>query len=215
MVEQKTRLSEIEHSVWTELVSKAIVRSISSLSQMVGQTITVPTLDTRPIDIKEVAYLFGGPEALIVGVYLRVSGSVEGQIMLVYSPQAAFELLDLLMGEAPGTTQNLGEMEMSGLGEIGNTMGAHFLNYLADSTGLSLNPSPPAVMMDMAGAILDAALAEIMRESDETWIVEATFGTEDYQHSGTFLVMLTPELLRVLTEHWSHNNSEALPGNAG
>ncbi len=196
-------LTDVEELAWAGLVRKGIGNAISGLSQMVGQDIEVTTLSPRSVDVREVPELFGGPEALTVGIYLRVSGSAEGQILLAYQPKAAFELLDLLMGEAPGTTQELGEMEESGLGEMGNIMGAYFLSSLADSTGLSFQPSPPAVMMDMAGAILDTALALIMHESDEAWIVESTFGTVDRQTSGTFLVLPNPELLRVLAAHWA------------
>ena len=51
----------------------------------------------------------------------------------------------------------------------------------ADSTGLILLPSPPAVIMDMAGAILDVALSDIIIESDYALVVETSFGTEDRQ----------------------------------
>ena len=85
---------------------------------------------------------------------------------------------------------------------MGNIMGSFFLNSLADATGLNLNPSPPAVMMDMVGAVLDVALGDIMQETDEALIVEATFGTSDRQINGTFLVMPSVSMQKALLEHW-------------
>ena len=78
------------------------------------------------------------------------------------------ELIDLQIGLVPGSTRNLGEMELSVMGEMGNITGSFFLNALADATNLTLAPSPPAVMVDMAGAILDIALAEIMKDQEFT-----------------------------------------------
>ena len=104
------------------------------------------------------------------------------------------------MGQPPGTTTDLDEMEESAMGEVGNIMGSFFLNALSDATGLMLQPSPPAVMMDMAGAILDVALADILGDSDDALVVETSFSTEDRQIEGTLLVMPSPDLLRVLQE---------------
>ena len=203
MAEQKIAMNEIEQLAWAGLVSSGISNSISGLSQMVGQEIKATALAPKVVDIREVPNMFGGPETLTVGVYLRVTGAATGHMLLVYQPKAAFELLDMLMGAYPGTTQGLGEMEESALGEMGNIMGSFFLNSLADATGMSFYPTPPAVMMDMAGAVLDVALSEIMMETDEACIVEATFGTQDKQVSGTFLVIPSPDLLRALSQHWS------------
>jgi len=196
-------MNDIEQLAWAGLVSSGISNSISGLSQMVGQEIKATSLTPTVVDIREVPNMFGGAETLTVGVYLRVTGAATGHMLLVYQPKAAFELLDMLMGAGPGTTQGLGEMEESALGEMGNIMGSFFLNSLADATGMSFYPTPPAVMMDMAGAVLDVALAEIMMETDEACIVEAMFGTQDKQVSGTFLVIPSPDLLRALSQHWS------------
>ena len=117
-------------------------------------------------------------------------------MVLVYPPEIAFEMVDLAMGDEPGTTTDLGEMETSVLAEIGNVMAASFLRTIADSTGLDLRISPPAVMLDMAGAILDACIADIMSHSDEAILVETVFGSVDHQITGTFLVLPSPALIR-------------------
>ena len=194
--------SNIDRRAWAELISAGISNAISGLSKMINREITIITLIPRSVDIKDVPYLFGGPKANVVGIHLRVTGSAEGQILLVYDPKAAFELLDIMMGEPPGTTQNLGELEQSGLGEIGNIMGGYFLNALAASTGLQFLPSPPVVMMSMAEPILNIALSQIQQTSGESWIVESTFGTNGYKTNGTFLVLPNPEFLYVLTAAW-------------
>ena len=202
MVEQGIEMTEVEQLAWAGLVSKGIGNSISGLSQMVGQDIKATSLKPQVVAIKDVPDLIGGAEALTVGVYLRVSGDASGHMVLVYQPQAAYELLDMLLGLTPGTTKEISEMGESALGEMGNIMGSFFLNSLADSTGMSFYPSPPAVMMDMAGAILNVALAEIMMETDDACIVEAMFGTADQQVNGTFLVMPSLELLDALRARW-------------
>ncbi len=195
-------MTEIEQLAWAGLVNKGIANSISGLSQMVGQNITPTSLEPKVVDVCEVPGMLGGADAISVGVYLKVTGDANGHIVLVYQPSAAFELLDILLARDLGTTTAIDRMERSALGEMGNIMGSFFLNSLADSTNMTFMPSPPSVMMDMVGAILDVALVEIMMETDEACVVEAVFGTTDKQVNGTFLVMPSLELLAILRQKW-------------
>jgi len=89
-------------------------------------------------------------------------------------------------------------MEMPALRDVGNAMATFFLNAVADSAGVTLHPSPPAVMMDMAGAVLDIALSQIMEHSDDTFIVRSSFRASNQEVDGDFLVLPSPELLNVL-----------------
>lgn len=186
-----------------DLIVQGTANAISGLSQMLDLDIEVTTLVARKMPVMDTPDVLGGPEALTVGIYLSVTGAAGGHIFLVYPSSIALTLVDLLMGQPIGTTRSLEEMEASALAEMGNIMGSFFLNALADLTGLALHPSPPAVMMDMAGAILDAVLADILRESDDVLMVETKFGVQDQEISGLFLVMPSPDLLRVLLDHWT------------
>ena len=199
MVEITSTIQE-DLAACSDLVSQGSVNAVSGLSQMIGQEIHVTNLHARLVPVNETPDIVGGWEELTIGVYLGVSGSANGHMFLLYSPPTALALVDLLLGQPPGTTTDLGEMEESAMGEVGNIMGSFFLNALSDATGLTLLPSPPAVMTDMAGAILDVAMADILQESDDALVVETSFSTEDRQIEGTLLVMPSPDLLRVLKE---------------
>ncbi len=79
-------------------------------------------------------------------------------------------------------------------------MGSSFLNALADATGLTLLPSPPHVMTDMAGALLDIIAADILQTQDDAFVAEATYTAPDRDISGMFFVIPTQDLLTVLLE---------------
>jgi len=187
--ETKSLQIELGAPMATEVLGAGVNNAIGGLSQMVGRKIEVKHLELREIAARSIPDLFGGPEALIVAVYLAISGHASGHMMVIYTPDTAFDLVDLLMGQAPGSTHELTELEQSALGEVGNIMGSFFLNHLADATGMKFMPSPPAVMMDMAGAILGDVIASILTYSDRTYVVETTFGTSDRHVTGTFLIV--------------------------
>ena len=194
-MEQQATISKHMTPPAIKLVSDGITNAISGLAGMVGQNIHVTSLGFKKILVKDIPEVFGGPEAIMIGVYLEVNGSSDGHMMVAYQPETAFQLIDLMMGQSAGTTHDLAEMEESVLAEVGNIMGSFFLNSLSDTTGKRLMPSPPAVMMDMAGAVLDIVLAQLMQQGDETFIVESSFGTRNKQINGRFLVMPSQGLL--------------------
>lgn len=180
-----------------ELLSQGINNAIQGLAQMVGKEIQVTDFVVKKVKVKDISNIFGGPEVPLVGVYLQVSGFADGHMIVVYEPVIAFQLVDLLMGQEAGSTTDLSDMEQSVLGEVGNIMGSFFLNVLADGTGTCLQPSPPAVMMDMAGAMLDVLLAQVLEKGDEAYIAETNFSMSDHTVNGKFVVLPVPTIVEV------------------
>jgi len=176
------------------VLRKGVSNAVAGLSQMVGKDIKIASINLRKVLVREIPELFGGPQEMMVGVYLAICGNTNGHMIAIYEPQTAFDLVDLLLGQAPGTTKELSDMEQSVLGEVGNIMGSFFLNHLANTTGQALQPSPPAVLMDMAGAILEVATVSVLEQSEYTYVIDTVFETSDRQVAGTFLVMPIPGL---------------------
>ncbi len=191
-------MTDATSTEWGRLVRLGTENAMSGLAEMIGAEIEVAELTLTRIPVTDISSLFGGPEMEVVGIYLSVSGSADGHLMLMYEPAIACAFIDLLMGDTPGTTVSVSEMGRSALGEMGNIIGAFFLNAISDATGLSLQPSPPEVMTDMAGALFDVVSADVLLDRDETYLAEATFRAKGHDVNGVFLVMPTDALLDVL-----------------
>lgn len=175
--------------VWDQLIKRGMTNAINGLSQMVGRDFEISSINIRQVPAREMPSLLGGPESMVVGVYITFNGASNGHILLAHQPEFAYAILDLLLGNHPGTCKTLDEMSQSALGEMGNVTGTFFLNAIADSLGVLLHPSPPVVLLDMAGAILDIALSEILAERDDVFIVETSFHVSDRTIEGKFLIM--------------------------
>ena len=175
-----------------EMLRTGVTNAVRGLSQMVGQDIKIASINLNKVQVKDIPELFGSPQEMMVAVYLAICGNTNGHMIAIYQPQTAFDLIDMLLGQPAGTTKELSEMERSVLGEVGNIMGSFFLNHLSNTTGNSLQPSPPAVLMDMAGAILEVATVSVMEQCDQTYVIETVFESSDRQVAGTFLVMPVP-----------------------
>jgi chemotaxis protein CheC len=206
-MQQQVGLTRDEMAIWTWLVSKGITKSLTGLSQMVGQELIVNSLEMQEYPIAETPNLLGGAENIVVGTYLSISGDADGHLVLVHQPQIAFDLIDMQMGQAPGTTKTMEEMERSVIGEIGNITASFFLGAIADATGLLLMPSPPAVMVDMAGAILGVAISNLMLQQDTALVAKSTFGTASREIDGTFIILPTSEFMMTIINKLRTTNS--------
>jgi len=190
-----------ELSFWTEISGRGISKAIENLSRFCGREVSVRSFGLRRAEMSEIPDIMGGPAVEAVGIYITISGPAHGHIMLLYDPAMAFGFADLLLGMPPGTTRTLGDMERSALGELGNIMGSSFLNVLADSTGLRLLPSPPIILSDMAGALLDVVAADLLLVQDHAFVAQTAFSAADREVSGAFLVIPRQDLLEVLLQH--------------
>lgn len=182
--------NQYKQNIIDNLVRKGIHNAIDGLSQMIKKEIIISSVNIKNIAPKDVAAALGGPETTIIGVYLAFSGPANGHIVLAHHPDLAFKLLDSLVGGKLNGDMNLSELEQSALGEVGNITGTFFLNAVANSLNVIIHPSPPVVLIDMAGAILDIAMVDILQEGNEVSLVECSYIITDYQTHGTFLIML-------------------------
>ena len=157
------------------IAGEGIKNAAHGFSGMIGHKIEVSNPALTLVPVMSIPKIVGGPEDDAVGIYLRFEGDMVGQIMMIMPYQKTLELVDLLMEMPEGSTQQLGSMERSALGELGNLCGTFFLNSLAKLSGADLRPSPPAVMVDMVGAILDVVVATTGGISEQVLLMQANF----------------------------------------
>ena len=177
------------------IAAQGFQNAAKGFADMLGQSLTVTEPVIRTISILEIPKMLGGIENEGVGIYLRAEGDIAGQIMLILPYTKALEMVDLLMSEPYGTTQQLGPLERSALAEVGNLTGTFFMNTMATQTGLSIRPTPPAVMVDMMGAILDIIIATTGGIADTVLLFQTTFSAGNRELNADFWIIPDPNTL--------------------
>ncbi len=144
-----------------------------ALSSMVKAKILVHVPRAVILPVDRVSALAGGPEVVVAGVYLNVSGEAKGRMLLLLPEAGALQLIRMVLPDEP--TEHLSELSKSALQEIGSILTGSYLNALGGLTGLALRPSVPAFALDMAGAVIDLILLELSESEDEVLVIETTF----------------------------------------
>ncbi len=181
------------------LVVAALERAGTSLSEMAGMQVHVTSSALELVPLSEVPSAAGSAEAVAVGVYVGMTCGGQGHVLLLMDEPVAKRLTGALLGEDPADICVSDEMPASALAEAGNIACSAFMNSLGDATGVVLEVTPPAVVEDMRGAIVDAIVAEVALMGDEALIIGTSFGlASDEDLDAHLLVVPTPETLASL-----------------
>jgi chemotaxis protein CheC len=180
------------------LAKEGINNAAKGFSGMLGKELTVSEPEVCMLPLMNLSSIVGGPEDEAVGIYLRGEGDLATQFMMVIPIHKAVELVDLLMDEPLGTTVSLGPLERSALAEVGNLTATFFMNSIAAISGISLRPTPPAVMVDMVAAILDIVVATSGGISDSVMLLKTRFSLGEREVGTDFWVIPDDKTLRLL-----------------
>ena len=177
----------------------AVQNAANALSEMAMREITAISPEVRMVDLSHLSMVAGDPERAVVAVYLGINGDLNGHILMAYSESMALGLVDMLLGQPEGTTSELGELEVSALAEAGNVAGSFFLTTIANWSGLTLPPTPPVVIHEMCGAILDTLAGELALQShDEAMVIDAQFTCDGQVVDASFFMFPGDRLIKMV-----------------
>ena len=191
-------LTPIQMDALREIGNVGAGNSATALSQIINKRIDMNVPKVAMVPLEAVPDLVGGPDAIVVGVFLRVYGKAPSNILFLLPQSSAFYLVDTLMGKQHGETRTLDFMDESALMEIGNILAGAYLNAFFSFTQISMLPSIPALAMDMAGAILNVVLVQLGQMGDQALVIETEFLAEDDGISGHFFLVPDPGSLSTI-----------------
>lgn len=193
-------LSDLERDALREVANIGAGHAATALSQMTSRKImiSVPEVTVRPLE--EVAELVGAPDSVIAGVLMHVMGDLTGRTLVVLGQESAYALCELLLRRARTGAAGFDAMEQSTIKETGNILCSAYMNALSDFLGMMLVPSVPALVVDLAGAVLTTAYLNFGHDRDAVFCVETTFRIEGSEQAltGQFLLMPDPPALAAI-----------------
>lgn len=186
------------------IADEGVAHAARGFSDMVGETLSMIRPHALLVPVSQLPHIFGSPEDEAVGIYLRTEGTLACQIMLVVPLNKALELVDMVMGLPAGTTRVLDRLERSALAEVGNLTASFFINRVAELTGHEARPTPPAVIVDMLGAIVDIVVATTGGFGEHLLLIRAGFTCGQRTVNADFWMVPDPATLNIF--HWSESS---------
>ncbi len=188
-------LSSMQYDVLREIGNIGAGNAATALSKLINSKVDMKVPKVLLLGFSELASHMGAEETPVVGIFLSLSGDIDGMMLFVLDLHSARLLVNSLlvnMGVPPMIAgEDFNEMHLSALNEIGNIITGAYLSALSDLTRLNIVESVPALQVDMAGAILDLPAIAFGEIGDKVLFIETTFN-EESNINGYFI--LVPEL---------------------
>jgi chemotaxis protein CheC len=148
-----SKLRPIQLDALREMANMGAGHAATALSLMTGRPvmIDVPTVSVLASCALREVFSDDRPYML---VRLDAGSPLKGKLLLAFSKQAAADLGNLLLGRPAGTAE-IDPLGASAIQEVGNVIGAAYLNALAGVTGWTIALSPPELVEGGPEAQLD------------------------------------------------------------
>lgn len=182
------QVTETYYDVLKEIGNIGAGNAMTALSQMLQCKVDMKVPQVRLLEFSEVGEMMGGEELIMVGVFLGVEGDITGSMMFMVEEQTARHLIQkITMGMLPSGSE-FEEMGLSAMKEVGNIITGAYLNSLSTLTNLKIFPTPPALTVDMAGAILSVPAIQFGIFGDKILLIQSQFHDE-IQLDGYFILI--------------------------
>lgn len=193
------QLNDMHIDILREIGNIGAGNAATSLSQMLMKKVDMSVPEVKLLQFNEAVKIMGGPENIVLGILIRMSEDLEGIVMFLLKRDFVCLVVNSLLGTNIEKFEEIGEMELSALSEIGNIMIASYINSIASLTGLTIDISVPALTIDMAGAILSVPAIEFANISDKiVFIQEKFFADADTVDSHILLIPSVDSLNKLL-----------------
>lgn len=182
------QVTEQYYDVLREIGNIGAGNAMTALSQLIQCKVDMKVPRVRLLEFREVGDMIGGEEQIMVGVFLGVEGDIYGSMMFMVEEASARHLIQkITMGMLPAGSE-FEEMGLSAMKEVGNIITGAYLNSLSTLTNLKIYPTPPALTVDMAGAILSVPAIQFGVLGDKILMIESQF-YDEIELDGYFILI--------------------------
>ena len=191
-------MNSLEIDVLRENGTIGTGNAATALSQLMNKNIMKTMPEVQILGFNEAITKFGGPETIVSGVLVTTSGELNG--IMLYLQQLDFInlMLEQVLTEKIEDFEQLGEMEVSALVEIGNIMISSYISAISKLTGININLSVPVMSVNMLGAIMSVPMVELGYQTDKIMTINGKFFVDDKEVYSNLLLMPDVESLNYL-----------------
>ena len=197
------QMSPLQIDVFKEIGNIGAGNAVSALAAMLDKPINMSVPDVQIVPFNEIVNILNGPETLVVGELVDLSGDLTGYILLILGIEDAYEMASIALGEARPippdmSPEHLTELEKSAIEEMANILVGAYLSAICTLTNLNITPSIPYTAIDMVGAIISIVAIEYGKTGDSVLFMKTQFSDISKDMAGHFFLIPDYESYKIL-----------------
>ena len=179
--------------VFKEIGNIGAGHAASALAGLLDRRISMSVPEASVLPFGDIVDVLDGPETLVTGVLIDVSGDLNGYILLLLGMEDTMAMVSQALQQPERDTTEpdfaLTEMEQDTILEIGNILVGSFLSAISSFSGLGAIPAVPQLAVDMLGAILSIAMIEYGMIGDSVLFLKTQFNDLAGDINGHFFLI--------------------------
>lgn len=207
MLNNYDELNEIQMDVLREIGNIGAGNAATALATILDEKVDISIPKVRITDFDTAVKALGGAETMTVGVLVNFMGEASGMIMFLLNMEEAKGILKILVTDEgfededeTGNENELSELKISAIKEIGNILSSSYINSIATLTGMRIDITVPYIAIDMAGAIMSVPIIEFGSVGDKVMFIEESFSAEENKLSSNIIMFAEIETIKNIME---------------
>ena len=178
------KITSLHLDVLKEIGNIGAAHAATALSDLLNKKIDMQVPNVSMVSFEEMMEISGGAENVVVGIFLRIEGDVEGSMFFILPIEQGNQFIRHLINEPLFDFLNppVSELGLSAMQEMGNILSGTYLSALSDFTGLKIYPTVPGLSIDMFGAIISIGLIELSQVSDHVIVINTTIFDDENEN---------------------------------
>ncbi|MGN0597094.1 MAG: chemotaxis protein CheC [Ruminiclostridium sp.] len=162
--------------VLRELGNIGMGNAASSLAQMLSNKVEMSVPKADLVDKGAAADYLHKLQTTSLGIILNLQGDINGSIIHILRKSFAERVINFFFPTSIDQIEDIDEMSMSVISEVGNITSASYVNAIAAMTGLFIDISTPIQCPDLAEAVLNPSSANNSADfSDKVLLIDNSF----------------------------------------
>lgn len=187
-------LTSMKLDVLREIGNIGAGNATTALSVMLNSNLRMESPVVKVLDFNEIPEMIGGADTIVAAVLTHFTGEVSGMTLFILELEEAKNLASTMLSKTYSEDfEGFDHMDKSALKEVGNILMSSYISSIGTLTNLQLRTEPPAICVDMAGAVLSLPISELGQIGDKALIIDSKFLDNDKPING-FLMFVTDEM---------------------
>lgn len=195
-----TTLDELHLSVLAEIGNIGSGNAATALATLLNTFVDIEIPHIHLLNFSEVPDYLGGPDNVALGLTVTLEGDFEGMMLQVIEKNFASKLINTFYEKEITSLEDISDMDLSVVQEMGNITTAAYVNSIAKMTNAYINISPPNCLVDSVSNILKVPQTKFDSLGKKVLFIDERFCIADTQIRSGMILLLEVESMNVLFE---------------
>ncbi len=193
-----SNLDDMQLDVLTEIGNVGSGNAATALATLLNTFVDIEIPSIHLIDFDDVSQFLGGPDNYALGLTVTLNGDIEGMMLQVIQKEFAAKLINTFYEKKISYLDDITEMDLSVVREMGNITTAAYVNSIAKMANIFINITPPEDHIDKVGNILSIPSHNLGSVGKKVLYIDESFCISGTQIHGSMILILEYASMNVL-----------------